>query len=212
MGRVKIASLVTLVIILIATAISCKSSEETTTLNQSVPPADTEEEGEEAAPEEKGEPFFSGPPAQQVLDIPQIDFAEVTPPEITAMRDLVGTWRGTGVSFLIDGGNGQRVARVTWDVTLVITAQNADNTVAGNFTANTLKQEDLVPNNIPAAGNWGPAAIANGRIEGTTLYFLAFGVDDWTLTFTTDLMSGDFTNPPPGDPCDDKAFTLTRQS
>lgn len=133
----------------------------------------------------------------------------IEPTSISPARDLTGTWRGTGVSFWIDGANGNRVARTTWNVVLVITRQ-AGNKVEGNLTMTTVRQEDLGRANIPIE-NYGPDNLENGTVTATTLEF-NIGTWEWTFTFTTALMRGQYTdNANPGVPCDAKAFTLTRQ-
>ncbi|MDD5189755.1 MAG: hypothetical protein PHE50_01790 [Dehalococcoidales bacterium] len=132
----------------------------------------------------------------------------ITPSVIQSARDLVGTWKGSGISFWLDGSNGQRVARTNWEVILIITEQ-VDNAVKGTLTMNVLKQEALVPQVFPEI-NYGPTAINKGKVVGATLTFNDGGWD-WTFTFTTDLMNGEYTAPGPGDACDPKAFSLTRQ-
>jgi hypothetical protein len=131
----------------------------------------------------------------------------ITTTNISAARDLTGVWRGTGVSYWIDGGNGNRIARTTWSVTLNIT--QVDNSVQGTITMTTIKQENLTPQDIPIA-NYGPDKLENGRVLSSDLIF---NVDEWLwfFTFTTDIMSGQYSTRGPGKDCDPKSFTLTRQ-
>lgn len=151
------------------------------------------------------DPRFVTPPAAPAIDIPKIDFPTIPAGNITAARDLRGTWRGTGISYLIDGGTLQRAARDTWDVTLIITQQQ-ENSVAGTLTMVHVKQD---PQIFPP-GNYGPDQITNGRVTGTSL---SFDVDTWHwgFSFTSDLMSGHYVVNEPGSPCDPKSFNLTRQ-
>lgn len=121
----------------------------------------------------------------------------------------MGTWRGRGVSYWIDGGTGQRFARVTWDVTLRITDQK-ENRVVGTLTLVNTKQENLGGGADWPIPNFGPDAITNTEVGDTRL---RFHVDTWwwEFTFTTDLMSGQFTTlGQPGVPCDPKSFVLNR--
>jgi hypothetical protein len=126
---------------------------------------------------------------------------------LPSARDLKGTWQGTGVSYMIDGDNGERVARITWNVTIVITTQKS-NTVSGTITMLRKTQENLTPNAIETS-DYGPDPLENGRVSSTSLYFNC-GDWNWAFTFTTDLMSGHYTTGGPGNPCDLKSFTLTR--
>jgi hypothetical protein len=132
----------------------------------------------------------------------------VTPATISPARDLVGTWRGTGVSYWLDGDSGDRIARTTWDLTLIITEQTG-NDVKGTLTMNTIKQEPLVAQDFPI-NNYGPDKLENGREVSSNLYF---NIGDWYWGFslTTDTMSGQYGAPGAGKPCDLKAFTLKRQ-
>jgi len=129
-------------------------------------------------------------------------------PTLSPARDLKGTWRGTGVSYWIDGATGERIIRITWDVTIVITEQKG-NTVAGTITMLRTKQENLTQVDIQTSG-YGPDPLENGRVSSSSLYFNC-GDWRWEFTFTTDLMSGHFTTDGPGKPCDPKSFVLTRQ-
>jgi len=216
MSWIKIASLLAVVLILMTATLSCKPSGTMPPLSESAPSVSEEGQGD-VTPEmgaetsdNQSEPRFVGPPANQVLDMPEVDFPELSSSDITAIKNLVGTWRGRGVSFWVDGDSGERVARTTWDVTLIINQQLEDNTVGGTLTMTTVEQESLVPQNFPIQ-NYGPDPITNGKVEGTSLYFDVTGWE-WSFTFTTDLMSGQYTTPgEPGIPCDAKAFVLSRQ-
>jgi hypothetical protein len=131
----------------------------------------------------------------------------ITATNVSASRDLTGIWKGTGVSYWIDGGTGDRIARTTWSVTLNIT--QSGNSIEGTITMTTIKQETLTPQNIPIA-NYGPDKIENGRVLSADLIF---NVDEWLwfFTFTTDIMSGQYSTRGPGKDCDPKSFILTRQ-
>ncbi|MEW6141818.1 MAG: hypothetical protein AB1597_01485 [Chloroflexota bacterium] len=122
-------------------------------------------------------------------------------------RELVGTWQGTGTSYIVDGNNGQRVTKVTYRATLNIAAVNG-NVPQGTLTMIDIKHEDLTPARFPAQ-NFGPDQIRDGQAGDTRLYFR---VDNWRweFTFTSDLMSGHFTSNLPNQ-CDPKAYILTKQ-
>ena len=203
MSRKHVAFLLIVSLFLIAAMVSCGSPAQTPPETAPLLPKEEPAAGTQNA----SDPRFVTPPAAPAIDIPKIDFPTIPAGNITASRDLKGTWRGTGISYLIDQGNLQRVARRTWDVTLVITQQQ-DNTVGGTLTMTEIKQD---PQIFPPVGTWGPDAISNGRVTGAAL---SFDIDDWHwgFSFTSDLMSGHFVVNEPGSPCDPKSFNLTRQN
>lgn len=83
-------------------------------------------------------PSPTAPVAPPATTVPTPTATLALPPA----RNLVGTWRGSGVSYWIDGGTGRRFAKVTWDVTLSITEQK-ENRVVGTLAMVKTKQEDL---------------------------------------------------------------------
>jgi hypothetical protein len=120
---------------------------------------------------------------------------------------IIGTWLDTGLSYFMEGP-GKRKDKITWNVTLQITAVE-NNTARGFLTMTDVKHESLDGTPTMPAVNYGPDAIASGQVADTRLYFR---VDDWRweFTFTSDLMSGQFTSNISGQ-CDPKAFILTKQ-
>jgi hypothetical protein len=198
----KVALLLATALVLVPVAVSCASENvESSLLANSTAVTTTTTEA-------SGPRFVITATPSPAFEATTIVPRTIEPTGISPVRDLRGTWRGTGVSFWIDGATGTRVAKTTWDVTLAIDHQQGD-AVQGTLTLTTIKQENLGAANLPVE-NYGPDALENGIITGTTL---DFNVDvwRWTFTFSTDLMSGQFTTPDPGIPCDPKAFTVTRQ-
>jgi hypothetical protein len=106
------------------------------------------------------------------------------------------------------GTDGARAIKVTYDTTLIITQQNG-NQVIGTISFVKIKQENLVPNDINVP-NYGPNAIQNGVVSSSSLSF-DDGTDHWEFTFTTDLMSGQFTTVGLPGVSDPKSFNLVRQ-
>jgi len=213
MSRKNIAFLLVVFLLLVTAMASCGSPKPIPTLEEipspgSEKPAITTPETEPAASTTSEPRFVITQTATPAFTPVTITPTTVSPTQITPARDLVGTWRGNGVSYWLDGDDGTRVARTTWDVTLIITQQQG-NTVQGTLTMTNVQQENLTPQDIPR-DSYGPDAITNGWVSSSSLYF---DVDEWhwTFSFTTDLMSGYYTAPGPGTPCDGKSFTLTRQ-
>jgi hypothetical protein len=205
MTRKHFAALLAVYLILVFSLISCSSPGPTSVLPQT-----SAAPGTSSSPtvEDAGPRFVITQSATPAFSPTTIAPTTVNITNITPMRDLTGTWMGKGVSYWIDGASGTRVARTTWHVTLIITHQQ-DSTVQGTLTMTTIAQENLGAANLPWE-NYGPDNITDGIISGTTLDF-DVDVWHWTFTFTTDLMSGQYTTPDPGVPCDPKAFALTRQ-
>ncbi|MBI2868218.1 MAG: hypothetical protein HYX96_00125 [Chloroflexi bacterium] len=129
-------------------------------------------------------------------------------PGLTPARDLTGTWTGAGVDYLVALGTNQRNIRSTWNVTLVL--RQAGNTVVGTWAAVKTKQENLSPNINFVVPDEPATPIANGVVSGSSLSF-DVGTAHWEMTFSTDLMSGQYTIAGLQNVTDPKAFTLTRQ-
>lgn len=146
------------------------------------------------------------PPAPVPAPVPVPAPAPTATLALDPARNIVGTWQGKGSSYVMEGGTARRLVKITWDVTLRITGVNG-NVPRGNLTLIDVKHDNLTAfNQLPR--NWGPDDITDGQVGDTRLYFR---VDDWRweFTFTSDLMSGQYTSNNPNE-CDPKAFVLNK--
>ena len=133
-------------------------------------------------------------------------------------RDLTGEWVGTGV-FYTSNLLGERASKVTARV--VFTLEQAGNSVTGSYQIYPTSQEPLSDIWVPLASGSGHALTGTATVTNLTLSAggLVFGgsgsIEQWTFTFTTDLMHGGVTNMDTGSytglDSDQKAISLTRQ-
>jgi hypothetical protein len=127
-------------------------------------------------------------------------------------KDLVATWKGSGVAYDCCTDDGTRLARVNWDVTVVITSQEAG-ALEGTINMDPVKIEILNREYYEPIAKTGPLSFGNGMVSGQSVSFFRDG-KRWSLTSSSDLktMKGAFQGFGPGRWCDStEAFSFTRQ-
>ncbi|OGN95183.1 MAG: hypothetical protein A2Z75_02230 [Chloroflexi bacterium RBG_13_50_10] len=113
--------------------------------------------------------------------------------KINPARDLTGTWTGSGV-FYENNLSGERALKVTTDI--VFHLNQSGNDVTGDYEINPVSVERLSENYAPVFAGMGQSL--KGTVSSTTVILDAGGIvyggrgpiEEWTFTFTTDLMSG----------------------
>jgi hypothetical protein len=125
--------------------------------------------------------------------------------------NIMGKWTGNGQSFECCEDDGERLAKVTWSITIFVYDHKLDGSVQAKITMKVLDVLVLDPEYFHGVSSYGPTPVVSGVRNGKSFTF-SCGNKDWTFNIWTDMMrmDGSFIGPGPGIWCDGMSFHLAK--